>query len=141
MESDINWPRKSLEATMPKKFRKGGGGGHSEGNGFTLAMCALCLASISMSGILTYREFRLEARIASLEERCNVPYQSPPAMQQRLQPFSQHRQESHDVLIQRLRREIEEQSRKTNAIFRIKRQEPEECNCPAGEIPFDFERI
>ncbi|KAF7386677.1 hypothetical protein HZH66_011129 [Vespula vulgaris] len=82
-------------------------------------MCALCLASLAVSGILTYREMRLESRIGSLEARCRI-------------------QETPDVLVQRLRRELREEfeqhrlapaSAASAALFRIKR-DVAECNCP-----------
>ncbi|KAF7388366.1 hypothetical protein HZH68_012308 [Vespula germanica] len=82
-------------------------------------MCALCLASLAVSGILTYREMRLESRIGSLEARCRI-------------------QETPDVLVQRLRRELREEFEQhrlapanaaSAALFRIKR-DVAECNCP-----------
>ncbi|KAI4483984.1 hypothetical protein M0804_007440 [Polistes exclamans] len=85
-------------------------------------MCALCLASLAVSGILTYREMRLESRIVNLEARCRI-------------------QELPDVLVQRLRRELREEfeqhrlapaSSASAALFRIKR-DIAECNCPPGQ--------
>lgn len=87
-------------------------------------MCALCLASLAVSGILTYREMRLESRIGSLEARCRI-------------------QETPDVLVQRLRRELREEFEQhrlapanaaSAALFRIKR-DVAECNCPPGAFP------
>ncbi|KAI4498300.1 hypothetical protein M0802_006479 [Mischocyttarus mexicanus] len=85
-------------------------------------MCALCLGSLAVSGILTYREMRLESRIVNLEERCRI-------------------QELPDVLVQRLRRELREEFEQHRlapaspvsaaALFRNKR-DITECNCPPG---------
>ncbi|KAK2588590.1 hypothetical protein KPH14_006362 [Odynerus spinipes] len=85
------------------------------------AMCALCIASLAVSGILTYREMRLESRIVSLESRCGI-------------------QETPDVLVRRLRRELREEFEQQRlapetaasaALFRIRR-DVNECNCPPG---------
>ncbi|KAL6434045.1 hypothetical protein ACFW04_005892 [Cataglyphis niger] len=87
-------------------------------------MCALCLASLAMSGVLFYRELNLESRIASLEAHClRIEESSSPV----------------DVLVQRLKSEVQEQLRQTQQfapvdIFRPKREVSEaRCNCPAAK--------
>lgn len=121
MESDTatDWssPRKgSLETSMPRKFRKDSC--RTEGVTLNWAMCALCITSLAVSGLLMYRELGLESRIANLETRCQL-------------------QETPDVLIQRLKREVQEQlevqrSALETSVFRIKR-DVSECNCPPGK--------
>ncbi|XP_029661860.1 collagen alpha chain CG42342-like [Formica exsecta] len=111
-----------LEASMPRKFRDEAR--RAGAAGLNWAMCALCLASLTMSGVLLYRELGLESRIASLEAHClRVEESSSPV----------------DVLVQRLKSEVQEQlqqtqrSAPTHEIFRPKRQVSDpQCNCPAG---------
>ncbi|XP_011640174.1 collagen alpha-1(XXV) chain-like [Pogonomyrmex barbatus] len=84
-------------------------------------MCALCLASLVVSGVLFYRELGLESRIASLEARCLRVQDSSSLV---------------DVLVQRVKSEVQEQLRQTQrfesgAVFRPKR-DVSECNCPPG---------
>lgn len=119
MESTENWPgRKSLEATMPKKFRKEIN--RNDGNSLNWAMLLLCIGSIGISGILAYREMKLESRIASLEARCD-------------------HQETSEVIVKRLRREVQEAflgqkiPYPESPMIRIKRDVGNECNCPAGK--------
>ncbi|KAK0091959.1 hypothetical protein PV326_002467 [Microctonus aethiopoides] len=120
MEINENWPtRKSLEVAMPKKFRKEVIR-TTESVPINWAMLFLCVGSLGISGIFAYRELQLEARLASLETRCD-------------------RQETSEVIIKRLRREVQEAflgqkiSHPDNGIFRIKRDVPE-CNCPPGQF-------
>ncbi|KMQ90691.1 collagen alpha-1 chain-like protein [Lasius niger] len=111
-----------LEASMPRKFRD-----EAQRAGIASlnwAMCALCLASLTVSGMLFYRELGLESRIASLEARClRVDESSSPV----------------DVLVQRLKSEVQEQLRQTQRfapaeVFRPKREVSDaRCNCPAGK--------
>ncbi|EZA57230.1 hypothetical protein X777_01836 [Ooceraea biroi] len=109
-----------LEASMPRKFRDGT---RCAGTvSLNWAMCALCLVSLTVSGVLFYRELSLESRIANLEARCQRVQESSP-----------------DVLVQRLKREVQEQLQQQRlapaepgALFRPKR-ELSECNCPPGE--------
>ncbi|KAM0727145.1 Collagen-like protein 7 [Formica fusca] len=111
-----------LEASMPRKFRDEAR--RAGAAGLNWAMCALCLASLTMSGVLLYRELGLESRIASLEAHClRVEESSSPV----------------DVLVQRLKSEVQEQlqqtqrSAPTHEIFRPKREVSDaRCNCPAG---------
>ncbi|KAG7191071.1 hypothetical protein KM043_007113 [Ampulex compressa] len=125
MESDTatEWSPTSkdcLEASMPRKFRKESYRG--EGAGLNLVMCALCVISLAVSAVLTYRELGLESRIASLETRCR--HQDPTWV--------------NEILLPRMKREVQKQLRvhrtspETNAVFRIKR-DVSECNCPPGE--------
>lgn len=102
---------------MPRKFRKDS---CRTTGGATLnwAMCALCITSLAVSGLLVYREIGLESRIANLEARCQI-------------------QEMPDVLIQRLKREVQEplevhRPAFQSNVFRIKR-DVSECNCPPGK--------
>jgi len=109
-----------LEASMPRKFRDGDLRAGTAG--LNWALCALCLASFAVSGVLFYRELGLESRIASLEARC-MRVQDPSA------PV--------EVLVQRLKAELQEQLRQTQrldstAVFRPKR-DISECNCPPGK--------
>lgn len=105
---------------MPRKFRDEALRAGTAG--LNWAMCALCLASLAVSGVLFYRELGLESRIASLEARClRFPDPSSPV----------------DVLVQRLKSEMQEQLRQTQrfdsgAVFRSKR-DVSECNCPPGK--------
>jgi len=62
---------------MPRKFRDGAVRAGTAG--LNWAMCALCLASFAVSGVLFYRELGLESRIASLEARC-LRVQDPSAL-------------------------------------------------------------
>lgn len=109
---------------MPRKFRDVGQRVGSAS--LNWAMCALCLASLTVSGVLFYRELGLESRIASLEARClRVEESSSPV----------------DVLVQRLKSEVQEQLRQEQTqrfapaeVFRPKREVSEaRCNCPAGK--------
>ncbi|KAH0952930.1 hypothetical protein HN011_006876 [Eciton burchellii] len=113
-----------LEASMPRKFRDRA---HRAGTaGLNWALCALCLASFTVSGVLFYRELGLESRIANLEARCQRPVQ----------------ESSPDVLVQRLKRELQEQLQQatqrlvptadSGGLLRPKR-DVSECNCPPGE--------
>ncbi|CAL7937425.1 unnamed protein product [Xylocopa violacea] len=121
MESDTatDWssPRKgSLETSMPRKFRKDSC--RREGATLNWAMCALCVTSLAVSGLLMYRELGLESRIANLEARCQL-------------------QEMPDVLMQRLKREVQQQfeiyrTTTQSSVFRIKR-DVSECNCPPDD--------
>lgn len=102
---------------MPRKFRKDS---CRTTGGATLiwAMCALCIISLAVSGILVYREIGLESRITNLEAHCRI-------------------QEIPDVLIQRLKREIQDQLEVhrpafQSNVFRIKR-DVSDCNCPPGK--------
>lgn len=113
-----------LEASMPRKFRDGAARRAGTACSLNWAMCALCLASLAVSGVLFYRELSLESRIAGLEARCQRVQESSP-----------------DVLVQRLKRELQEQLQQTqrsygpaeaDVLFRPKRDVPE-CNCPPGE--------
>lgn len=115
---DLIAPTPPIVPTMTTNFRKE--------SCINWMMCALCLGSLAVSGILTYREMRLESRIESLEARCRI-------------------QETPDVLVQRLRRELREEfeqhrlrgpatSAASAALFRIKR-DVTECNCPPGAFP------
>lgn len=111
-----------LEASMPRKFRDEAR--RAGTMGLNWAMCALCLASLAMSGVLFYRELGLESRIASLEAHClRIEESSSPV----------------DVLVQRLKSEVQEQLRQTQQfapveIFRPKREVSDaRCNCPAGK--------
>lgn len=106
---------------MPRKFRDEARRAGTAG--LNWAMCAICLASLTVSGMLFYRELSLEARIVSLEARClRVEESSSPV----------------DVLVQRLKSEVQEQLRQTQQfapaeVFRPKREVSDaRCNCPAG---------
>uniref|UniRef100_A0A6V7LTW6 Uncharacterized protein n=1 Tax=Bracon brevicornis TaxID=1563983 RepID=A0A6V7LTW6_9HYME len=121
METNENWPgRKALEANVPKKFRKETN--RMETSGLNWAMLFLCMGSLGISAILAYRELMLEARIQSLEARCD-------------------HQENSEVIIRRLRREVQEAFLGQKIpypdapMFRIKR-DLGECNCPPGEFYF-----
>ncbi|KOC65765.1 hypothetical protein WH47_10227 [Habropoda laboriosa] len=121
MESDTatDWSstrKGSLETPMPRKFRKDS----YQTGGATLnwVMCALCITSLAVSGLLIYRELRLESRIANLEARYQL-------------------QETPDLLIQRLKREVQLQLARhhfttESNTFRIKR-DTSKCNCPPGK--------
>ena len=122
MESDTaaDWSsarKGSLETSVPRKFRKDSCR-TTEGATLNWAMCALCVVSLAVSGLLVYREMGLESRIANLEARCQI-------------------QEPSDVLIQRLKREVQEEMTVHRPafqpdVFRSKRDVPE-CNCPPGK--------
>lgn len=119
MESSENWlGRKSLEAAMPKKFRKEIN--RNDGSTLNWAMLLLCLGSFGISAILAYREIQLESRISSLEARCD-------------------HQETSEVIVKRLRREVQEAflgqkiPYPESPMIRIKRDVGSECNCPAGK--------
>lgn len=123
MESDtatVDWSstrKDSLETSMPRKFRKESC--RTGGETLNWAMCALCIASFAVSGLMMYREIGLESRIATLEARIQL-------------------QETPDVLIQRLRREVQQQmevhrASKDSNVFRSKR-ETSDCNCPPGKL-------
>lgn len=122
MESDTatDWSssarKGSLETSMPRKFRKDSF--RTKGATLNWAMCALCITSLAVSGLLMYRELGLESRIANLEARCQI-------------------QETPDILVQRLKREVQQElkvhrSASESNVFRIKR-DVSECNCPQGE--------
>lgn len=128
MESDTaaDWSsarKGSLETSMPRKFRKDSCRA-IEGATLNWAMCALCVVSLAVSGLLVYREIGLESRIANLEARCRI-------------------QEPSDVLIQRLKREVQEELKVHRPafqpdVFRTKRDVPE-CNCPPGKSSCSLE--
>ena len=104
---------------MPRKFRDGDLRAGTAG--LNWALCALCLASFAVSGVLFYRELGLESRIASLEAQLGVQDPSSPV----------------EALVQRLKAEMQEQLRQTqrldsSAVFRPKR-DISECNCPPGK--------
>ncbi|OAD59136.1 hypothetical protein WN48_09750 [Eufriesea mexicana] len=124
MESDTatDWSssarKDSLETSMPRKFRKDSF--RTKGATLNWAMCALCITSLAVSGLLMYRELGLESRIANLEARCQI-------------------QETPDILIQRLKREVQQElkmhrSASESNVFRIKR-DVSECACPQEFIP------
>ena len=126
MESETSWPRKSLEATMPKKFRPYSPD-RPESASLNWLMLVLCVTSIAISGILAYRELRLESRIASLEARCNSLESGMELSVLRL------RRENDENILQDLGTDAPDHRRKESTeIFRNKR-EITECNCPAGE--------
>lgn len=108
---------------MPRKFRDEALRAGTAGDRLNWAMCALCLASFAVSGVLLYRELGLESRIAGLEARClRVQDPSSPVDEQ---------------LVQRIKAEIQEQLRQvqrleSGAVFRPKR-DISECNCPPGK--------
>lgn len=113
---------------MPKKFRPKDDRheGRSSSGALNWTMCLLCVTSLGVSGMLAYRELRLEERIAGLELMCQAN------MQQRIEPS--------DVIVKRVQREVKEQIEdvkktlvgpdSTAGIFRIKRDV--DCNCPPG---------
>ncbi|CAK9824872.1 hypothetical protein ANTRET_LOCUS2969 [Anthophora retusa] len=118
MESDTatDWSstrKGSLETPMPRKFRKDSY--QTEGATLNWVMCALCITSWAVSGLLIYRGLGLETRIANLEARYQL-------------------QETPDLLIQRLKREVQQQleahqfSMESN-VLRNKR-DISKCNCP-----------
>ena len=120
MESDANWPKQSLEVSMPTKFRSIESDKIEAARSISWPICILCIVSITISGVLAYREYLLESRIANLEAQCQI-------------------QKSPDLLVQRLRRELQEQfdvyspHPESTPFFRIKRDI--ECNCPPGTYP------
>jgi hypothetical protein len=122
-----------LEASMPRKFRDGAlRAAGTTVAGLNWAMCALCLASFTVSGVLFYRELGLESRIASLEARC-VRVQGPDPPDYHL-PLTM---ESMDALVQRVKTDMLEQMQQPQriepgAVFRPKR-DISECNCPPGK--------
>ncbi|EFN85752.1 hypothetical protein EAI_09913 [Harpegnathos saltator] len=99
-----------LEVSMPRKFREEAR--RARAPDLNWAMCALCVASLAVSGVLYYRELGLESRIANLEARCSGQQLSPPLP-------------SDALLVQT----GERLAAKSNAVFRIKR-DVAECNCP-----------
>lgn len=100
---------------MPKKFQSNESDKIEKARKFSWPICILCIVSLTISGVLAYREYLLESRIAYLESQCQI------------QP---------DLIFQRLRREFEQQfdvhsSRpEGDGNFRLKRDV--ECNCPPG---------
>ena len=123
MESNSNWPKQTgLEeaVSMPTKFRSNESEKIETARNFNWPICFLCIVSLTISGVLAYREYLLESRIATLESRCLLQVESSP-----------------DLVVQRLRRELQEQfdahppaHPESAAIFRMKRDV--ECNCPPG---------
>lgn len=91
---------------MPRKFREESLRG--QGPNLNWAMCALCVASLAVSGVLYYRELGLELRISNLEERCV----------QRMIPAGSPAQVVH-------------YGSERSEIIRMKR-DVSECNCPPG---------
>ncbi|CAB0038615.1 unnamed protein product [Trichogramma brassicae] len=139
----------------PKKYRPIGGGSAAlakeansvflSGRAANLTLCLLCLLSLGISGMLAFRELRLEQRIAHLESIVHSR-----ALQQHHRVFEAQALKSEEVdpskataaassdtsptkaLIERIRREVlqEIESKKlAEDIFRPKRDLPD-CNCP-----------
>ena len=129
---------------MPKKFRhkdqdsdRGSPGGGGAG-AINWTMCVLCVSSLAISGLLAFRELRLEERIAKLESTCQLHQQ-----QHQQQQAAAGEQPVSDVLIERLKRELkmelDEAQKRIDGpagIFRLKR-DVAECNCPPGKFFFN----
>lgn len=99
-------------------------------------MCVLCMTSLVLSGLLAYRELRLEERIGVLENLCQLPATGQ---------YQQHN--PSDVMIERLKRELQQQiddvqkklssgAEGPTGIFRLKR-DVADCNCPPGLFIYD----
>ena len=122
---------RSLEAPVPEKFRAkdaAAAPGRQIGSAVNWTLCLLCLTSLAISGLLAFREFRLEERIAHLERQ--------------LLQLHQKQAEPSELLVKRIREEVQLQVEgaqwrlaETGAVpstFRRKRDA--ECNCPPGSV-------
>lgn len=103
------------------------------------SLCLMCCASLSLSGVLFYRELKLEERISRLELQQEV--NRAQRMGDQLDVQVPAVAELEEQLLQRIRkemqREIDEEVQKKLAmadagLFRAKR-DIVECNCPPGE--------
>ncbi|KAL7298605.1 hypothetical protein TKK_0008375 [Trichogramma kaykai] len=148
----------------PKKYRPIGGSAalakeSNAGNVFlsgraaNFTLCLLCLLSLGISGMLAFRELRLEQRIAHLEsivhsrglqqqqQQHDRVFEAQALKSEEVDPSKATADASSDTsptkaLIERIRREVlqEIESKKlAEDIFRPKRDLPD-CNCPPGEL-------
>lgn len=140
---------RSLEASVPKKFRpmkdtsgSGGGksGGGNGGNALNWTMCVLCVTSLGVSGLLAYRELRLEERVASLESMCHMKMVSGAGGGGGVdeEVFVKRVQREVKLLVEEAQKQQQQQQGQAAAaaalgpdVFRLKR-DTLECNCPPG---------
>jgi hypothetical protein len=125
---------KSLESSVPK-FRYKDDQVRYNGGPINWTMCVLCVASLSISGILAYRELCLEERLTHLENLCHTNTKQ--------QFYQQKLEKPSEIFIEALKHEVQLQIagihkqltgfEGSTDIFRLKRDLPE-CNCPPGII-------
>ncbi|OXU28006.1 hypothetical protein TSAR_015850 [Trichomalopsis sarcophagae] len=134
---------RSLEASTSRKLRykdslQDDQQSRGCGSAINWTMCVLCMSSLVVSGLLAYRELRLEERVSALENLCQLPGQYQQQQQQQQNPS--------DVIIERLKRELQQQiddvqkklalaPEGPTGIFRLKR-DVADCNCPPGWLIF-----